>query len=148
MNQNQQASPQPPRRPIDEIVKERCEQFAKELMADVPEVDAIGFIFASRYMNPDVLNGMLVGPTGPVLDPISSFQLSRALTNVGEHIWGNLLPQFLQGLEELAEEGARLVNEQAQPLARMGQPADPQAPPRHEGSQAEGGRQALDGQHG
>jgi hypothetical protein len=63
-----------PKKTFDIEIRERAERFCLELMADHPELEAVGLVFLSRHLR-DVLAAMVVGADGPLLRPDQTVRL-------------------------------------------------------------------------
>jgi len=126
-----QTPPIATRLPIDELLAVRCREFADSLTAEIPEIDAIGFIFSSRQLNPDDLAGVIAGKRAHEnLSPHTWFQLARSLANMSEQTWATIT-DMVESLEAVGDDIARRINAQARsqpPAGGSGLPPDP--PPR------------------
>jgi hypothetical protein len=77
-----------PKKTIDADVRERMEAACRAIMADHPEVEAIGTMFLSRQLA-GVLSGMIVGADGPRLRPDQNVRLFEVWVRIGMQLLAN-----------------------------------------------------------
>jgi hypothetical protein len=101
-----------PKKTFDIEIRERAERFCLELMADHPELEAVGLVFLSRHLR-DVLAAMVVGADGPLLRPDQTVRLYEAYSRLGATLVANQ-QRDVQILDELlAQYARRLADAQA-----------------------------------
>jgi hypothetical protein len=94
-----------PKKTIDVDIRERIEAACRSIMADHPEVEAIGVMFLSKQLM-NVLSGMIVGADGPRLRPDQNVRLFEVWVKVGMQLMTN--HQFdIQVLEQILSQYAR-----------------------------------------
>ena len=107
------------RKTIDVVIRERMEAACRSLMADHPEVEAIGVMFLSKPLA-NVLAGMIVGAQGPTLRPDQNVRLFEVWTRIGMKLLANNQHDVLVLDQMLGQYARRLADAQAE--ARGEQP--------------------------
>ena len=107
---------------LDVEIRERVEESCRAIMADHPEVEAIGTMFLSKHLK-DVLAGVIVGADGPRLRPDQNVRLFEVWVRVGMQLLANNQRdvQFLD--QVLAEYAGRLTDAQTEAKGLQPQPA-------------------------
>jgi hypothetical protein len=102
-----------PRKTIDADIRERMEAACRAIMADHPEVEAIGVMFLSKQLV-NVLAGMIIGAEGPALRPDQNVRLFEVWTRIGAQLLANN-QRDVQVLDQmLGQYARRLANAQAE----------------------------------
>jgi hypothetical protein len=116
---------------LDIAIRERVEAEARAIMADHPEVEAIGVMFLSKYLT-GILSAMIVNADGKPLRPDQNVRLFEVWVRVGMQLMANSQRdvQFLDQM--LADYARRFVD--AKTAAEAGQ-------------QQRAGPPGADGQH-
>jgi hypothetical protein len=73
---------------LDADIRERIERECRPIMADHPEVEAVGVMFLSRQLM-GVLSAMIVGAEGPQLRPDQNVRLFEVWVRVGMQLMAN-----------------------------------------------------------
>jgi hypothetical protein len=73
---------------LDEDIRERIEATCRAIMADHPEVEAVGVMFLSKHLS-GVLAAMIVGADGPQLRPDQNVRLFEVWTRIGMQLLAN-----------------------------------------------------------
>jgi len=98
---------------LDEDIRDRTEEVCRAIMADHPEVEAIGVMFLSKQLA-SVLPGMIVGGGGPTLRPDQNVRLFDIWVRVGMQLMANS-QRDIQVLDQmLAQYARRLADAKAQ----------------------------------
>lgn len=97
---------------IDADIRDRIEAECRSIMADHPEVEAIGLMFLSKQLG-NVLSGMIVGADGPKLRPDQNVRLFEVWVRIGTQLLANN-QRDVQILDQmLAQYARRLTDAQA-----------------------------------
>jgi hypothetical protein len=94
---------------IDVDIRDRIEAASRSIMADHPEVEAIGVMFLSKQLA-GVLAGMIIGADGPRLRPDQNVRLFEVWVRIGMQLIHNHLLDA-QLLDQLMGQYAKQLTE-------------------------------------
>jgi hypothetical protein len=110
------------RKTIDADIRERIEAECRLIMAEYPEVEAIGVMFLSKQLA-NVLSGMIVGADGPRLRPDQNVRLFEVWVRIGMQLMNNhqldvqlldqMLGQYARRIADAKAESSNLLLPQA-----------------------------------
>ena len=108
---------------IDVDIRERMEAHCREIMADHPEVEAVGVMFLSKHLT-GVLAGMIVGADGARLRPDQNVRLVEVWVKVGMLMISNNLKDVSDMDATLSKLARGFMDAQAKAKATQPQRAE------------------------
>ena len=98
---------------LDVDIRERIEAECRAIMADHPELEAVGIMFLSKHLT-TTLAGLIVGADGPRLRPDQNVRMFESWVKIGTQLLLNN-QQDVQLLDQkLAEYARRFVDAQTE----------------------------------